>query len=505
MNAPQRHWFWVALLFALVFVAFFPALRGQFIWDDDHYVTENLALRSFSGLSDIWLGIVFNGPHGYRAAVAPQYYPVTFTSFWLESRLFGWTNPLPLHVTNALLHACSAWMLWTILRKLEVPGAWVIAAVWAVHPVQVESVAWVTERKNVLSGFFYFASLLLYLRYCGLIPRDQERPTAPARVYLFAALLFIAALLSKSVTGSLPAVVLLLIWWKRGRITRRDVLPLLPFFALAIAMGAVTSYMERNVVGAAGNEFAFTLPQRLIIAGRAIWFYAGKLLWPRPLMFIYPRWDVTSAQAQWQIVLLPLALLVAVVLFVLRSRIGRAPTVAWLFFIGTLFPALGFVNVYPMRYSFVADHFQYLASLGLIALIVGAVEHLAKSAKWFCAASALVLVALVWLSFQQSRIYASPRKLWGHVLAHNPSAWMAHNNLGILLLTSDSPTAAAHFRGAIALKPDHAEAMMNLGRIDEEAGRLDDAVAWYRRAIDARPKLAEAHYNLARALASSAT
>src|SRR4051812_47674469 len=239
-SQPMPPWAAPVALLAITLLAYIPAMRGGFIWDDDYYVTLNRSLRSFDGIQQIWTGI-FPNPREYPRFAGPQYYPMTYTSFWLQTRFQNWSQPLspfPFHLVSVLLHGASAVMLWVILRKLAVPGPWVIAAIFALHPVQVESVAWITERKNVLSGAFYFASLLVYLRFAGLDPAppfDPEQkfalPRERGKVYSLALVLFACALLSKTVTGSLPAVVLLLIWWKRGRIRlKEDVLPLLPFF-----------------------------------------------------------------------------------------------------------------------------------------------------------------------------------------------------------------------------------------------------------------------------------
>ncbi len=261
-------------------------------------------------------------------------------------------NPAGYHVDNILLHALAAILLWRILRRLEIPGALLAAAIFAVHPVMVESVAWATERKNVLSLVFYLLALRAYLIF------DEK---SQARSYVAAMVFFVLALLSKSVTCSLPAAILLIVYYQRGSINRRDIRRLSLFFVLGLVMALVTGMIEREHVGAAGREFQWTFAQRSAIAGRALWFYGFKLIWPAKLTFIYPKWtDLGLGQVYWPVT----AILVAVALFLLRKRIERGPLVAVLFFGGTLLPALGFINLYPMRYSYVADHFQYQASIG---------------------------------------------------------------------------------------------------------------------------------------------
>jgi Flp pilus assembly protein TadD len=478
-------------LIAVTLLAYSPALRGGWIWDDDYYVTNNVTLRSASGLWRIWTEI----------GAVPQYYPVTHTTFWLERRLWG-DRPTGYHVTNVLLHCASALLVGVILRRLSVPGWWLVPWLFALHPVHVESVAWVTERKNVLSAFFYLLALLTYL---GL---DEKRGMSPLKKgtslfygrYLLALSLFVCALLSKSVTSSWPAVVLLIVYWKRGRITKADVLPLLPFFALGLAMGSLTSWMERHVVGAAGKEFDFTIADRVLIAGRAVWFYVTKLAWPNPLIFMYPRWRIDD-RAIWQYIFPLAAIGLLIALWLLRHRVGRGPLVAALFFGGSLLPALGFVNVLPMRYAFVADHFQYLASLGLLTLFAAGVARCVPRGV-IPHISVAVCLALAIVTWRHARDFADLETLWRRTLEKNPASWMARTNYGALLMERDPASAAAQFRAAIALKPDHDQARLNMGRLYQQQGKPEAAREMYLDAIRVHPGFANAYYNLA-ALAAS--
>jgi len=471
-----------ALLFALIFLVYVPAVRGGFTWDDDAYVTNNMTLRSASGLARIW----------GQLTATPQYYPLVFTSFWLEYHLWG-LNPLGYHIVNVLLHTLAAMLLWRVLVRLQVPGAWLAAAIFALHPVAVESVAWVTERKNVLSAVFYFAAALAYLRWQE---RDTSDRGANAR-YVLALTLFICALFSKTVTASLPAALLLMMWWKRGRVAGRDVWPLLPFFVAGAALALVTAWLERTHVGASGPDWALSVLDRCLIAGRALWFYAGKLLWPANLTFIYPRWQVDPG-VWWQWLFPLMAAAMVTILWSLRERIGRGPLVAVLFFAGTLFPALGFANVYPMRYSFVADHFQYLASAGLIALAAAGLTKLFRPMPFAALLLPLLLAVLTW---KQSAIYADTKTLWQDTLAKNPASWMAHNNLGTVLESEGQVEGAiGHYEEAIRLKPTHAEAHNNLGNAIYKKGRAEDAIREYREAIRLKPDYATAYSNLGTAL-----
>ncbi|GAG09444.1 unnamed protein product, partial [marine sediment metagenome] len=249
------------------------------VWDDDYNVTANAALRDAAGLGRIWT----------QVTVAP-WYPLYHTVFWVGYQLWG-LDALGYHLLNVLLHGLNAILVWRILWRLELHWAWFAAALFALHPVQVESVAWITELKNVLSTTFYLAAMSCYLSYAGWQRSSGSSPAA-GRAYGFALFLFACALLTKTVTVTLPLALLLLVWWKRGRIGRGDVLPLLPLFGLGLVLGLVTALTEKYVVGASGFAWSHDLIERGLIAGRAFWFYAGKLLWPDPILFVYPRWTI---------------------------------------------------------------------------------------------------------------------------------------------------------------------------------------------------------------------
>jgi len=333
------------LLVAATFLAYWPAWNGQPVWDDDLNLTK----------PELWTTADF-APLWTKPGATPQYYPLSYSVFWMEHHLWG-RSTLGFHLFNILLHVFSALLIVRILQRLRIPGAWLAAGIFALHPIQVESVAWMTELKNTLSGVFFLGAGLAYLRF----DYKQEK-----RYYAVAFILFILGLLAKSAIVILPAALLMVFWWMRGRIGwKRDVTPLLPFFTIGIISGVFTAWFERRFVGAAGNDFNFTFIERCLIAGKAAWFYLYKLFWPVNLNFIYPRWHIdASAMCQY---LFPAALLLAAALFWgLRNR-SRAPLATLLYFCITLFPALGFFNVNFFRFSFVADHFQYLACLGPIA------------------------------------------------------------------------------------------------------------------------------------------
>lgn len=476
-----------SLIAGLVLVCYWPALHGGMLWDDAAHVTAP-ELRSWAGLGRIWTEL----------AATQQFYPVLHSAFWLEHRLWG-DAVLGYHLVNVAQHALAAGLLVAVLRRLRVPGAAWAGLVFAVHPVGVESVAWISEQKNTLSLVFYLTAALAYLRF------DERRGQAGSGWrYAGATVLFGLALLTKTVTASLPAALLVVAWWQRGKLTwRRDVGPLVPWFVAALAAGLLTAWVERKLIGAEGAPFELTWMQRGLLAGRVIWFYAGKLVWPAELMFIYPRWNVTGATWLWS-GWLAAVLAVTAGAWWWRGK-SRGPLAAWLLFVGSLFPVLGFFNVFPFLYSYVADHFQYLASIGLIAgVTAGAATWNGGSRAWQVA-GAVVVVTMAGLSRGQSRMYADGRTLYRTTIAKNPECWMAHNNLGAELLDLSSPAAVAeaagHFEAALRIKPDHATAHYNLGNaLAAMPGRLNDAITHYEEALRLKPNNAEQHNNLGNAL-----
>ncbi len=479
-----------ALLFSVALFAYGPALGGGFIWDDDGHVTRP-DLRSLHGLMRIW----------FEVGATQQYYPVLHSAFWVE-HLFWGDATLGYHLVNVLLHATAACLFVLLLRRLAVRGAWLAGLLFVLHPVCVESVAWVSEQKNTLSAVFYLLAALCYLRF--------ERGRA-ARWYALGLACFFLALLSKSVTATLPAALLVVLWWRDGRIAwRRDGLALAPWLGVGAAAGMFTAWVERTYIGAAGAPFALDLVQRCLLAGRVAWFYLGKLLWPADLIFVYPRWTVeTGAWWQWLFPAGAAALVLA--LWLARGR-ARGPLAAALLFIGTLFPALGFFNVYPFLFSYVADHFQYLASLGVIALAAAAWDRWAAgnaaagataSRRTIpVAAAAGVLCVLGALTWRQARTYGDVVTLYRTTLARNPRAWLAHSNLGNILASTGHPEeAVAEYEEALRLVPDSAGFHYDLANALVQLGRIPEALAEYGQAIRLKPDYGPAEGSLARVLA----
>lgn len=459
-------------LVLLVACAYVPVYSAGFIWDDDDYVTKNKELRTSLGLRNIW----------FDTRATPQYYPLVHTTFWIEYQLWG-LDARGYHVVNVLIHVGTALLLWRLLAAWRVPGSWWIAAVFALHPVHVESVAWVTERKNVLSGLFYMLAAHCYTRWAGW-NKDESLPSpgpdnrvAATGWYALALVFFLAALLSKTVTVTLPAALLLIAWWKDAPRLARHAIAAIPFFTIGIPLAWQTARLERFQVGAQGEAFEYGLWERIYLAGRIPWFYAMKLLVPVDLSFIYPRWDIAKFETPWLAwTAATVALLIA---FTVSVRWwGKAPLIAVLFFGGTLFPALGFLNVYPFKYSFVADHFQYLASIGIVGLWVGGVAYLVeRDSRWKVAASVLggaMLLTLSVLTFQQARVYHSRETLWSDVLEKNPTSSLALQGLAAERMhAEDYAKAEELYRQAIPLTIDvHDQQIVwhDLGQLLEKRG-----------------------------------
>ena len=477
----------VLALGLLVGVSYIPAaLWGGFVWDD-RGITESTAIHELSGLWRIWLS-----PRDVLRWEA-HYWPVVYTTFWLEHKLWG-VIPLGYHVVNVVLHFVNTVLLRRLLGCLAVSGAWVVAAVFAVHPVHVESVAWVIERKDLLSTLFYLAACLTWVRF-GAAPRVGSGR------YLLTLALFVGGLLCKSIVVTLPAALVLWPWWKQGRVSGADWLRVVPFFAVGLGIvGADVAFsrLKENVV------LDYSMAERVLIAAHALWFYAGKLLWPVGLAVIYPHWDVGVADpVAWGYVVAAGA--VPAGLWGLRHRLGRGPLAGVVFFGVTLGPVLGFVDYGYMQFSFAADRYQYLASIGVLAAGVGAAAYgLGQSrygalGRWGGASVVLiVLVVLGTLTWRQAGIYQDRLTFYSHIVSHNPTARSAQYNFGTALLDAQRPEEAlAAFRLATEQRPDHVKAHTNTGMALMRLGRTDEAATSLRRALAINPRHGISLLNLA--------
>jgi tetratricopeptide (TPR) repeat protein len=529
-TVSARRYEWLLIPVA-VFIAYCPALSGGLLWDDLSHITVP-ELRSLQGLWRIWTEL----------GATQQYYPMLHSAFWLEHRLWG-DSLVGYHVAGMVLHSAAAILLVFILRKLNVRGALFAGVIFALHPVCVESVAWISEQKNTLSAVFYLAAAYEYLRFVdgpGLKASTTSEasatnetrtttyahaatvvvPTFRSAHYWLSFALFICALLSKTVTATLPAALLVVLWWHRGRLDwRRDVLPLLPWFAMAAIAGAFTIWFEHDVIGARGADFALSALQRLLLAGRVVWFYLAKLLWPVGLNFIYPRWSV-DASAAWQYLFSIAAVAMAAALGVLaRPQAAverssqtvaagrRGPLAGYLFFVGTLVPVLGFVNVYPFLFSYVADHFQYLASLGVIvpvaSFLVLSSARLGVALQRVSGTALLVILGI--LTWNRSAVFEDAETLYRDVIVRNPQAWMAYQNLGTELASRNRLSEAIDaYEGALRARPDFPQARNNLVLAHMKLGdaaaevpdRIPSAIWHYESVLRIEPDHFRAHYNL---------
>ncbi|HVX85920.1 MAG TPA: tetratricopeptide repeat protein [Phycisphaerae bacterium] len=524
LDDPQvRRWGPVVGLVLLAFIFLFPGIRGMYIWDDPGWLTRNATVKA--GVHGLWQ--IWTDPRA-----TPHYYPLVFTTFWLEFHQWGLGAKGPdgiirgvgYHIDNLLLHIASVLILFRLLRKLKLPGgaagAWLAAAIWAIHPMNVESVAWVAERKNMLSGVFFFASMYCGLAFYNVIEREPvegaaAKPGPRWGMYAATVLLFLCALLSKTAACFVPPALLVMIWWKRGKITLREIAYSLPMFVLAIGLGAVTAILERDTAGATGKEFAFSFLQRVVIAGDSVCFYIGKLFWPDPVMQIYPRFDIVAAGAGGKVgnpilYLGPVAaVLIALALWALRKKITRGPLAAYLIFVGGLFPVMGFINYYTMVYTFVADHYQYLAGVPIIVLAVetglwalrkvadlrsqpqgGLIKPGVRLAagpdeeqlRFLRVAGSLLFGGLVLslgvLSFGAASLYQDSQLLWVYNAKWNtsPGAFGVWNNLGDSLRDDYGNDAAAEkaFTQALTFQPNW-QSYQALGQLALKADKVDEA------------------------------
>lgn len=499
-HAREKNLVWAGIFLILVitFLAYLPATKAGYIWDDNDHFTENELMYDWEGFKKIW------------ASSSAIYYPLVLTSFWIMRRLWGlW--PLPYHLVNIFLHAINALILWAILRRLKIKGGFFAAFLFALHPVHVESVAWITELKNTQSGLFYLLSFLFFHKYYTLKAENNlERSKAEKVIsrFILSIFLFILALLSKPSTVMLPAVLVLFLWWKEGKIKIRHFIITAPFFILSLLSSAWTIWEQKFHSGAKGVEWSETLLERILNAGRIVWFYLLKLIFPYPLIFIYPRWEVNASRIFWY---LPVSLLILVfaLLWWKRSTWGKHLLFGFGYFLILLFPVLGFFNIYFMRFSYVGDHFQYLASMGPLTLFALGITCLCSRFKsfnrymerMFFSVILLIFAILVW---NQTKIYKNEITLWNETLKKNPDAWIAHHNLGFQMMIRDrNPEAMHYYQNAIRLKPDYWEAFFNMGLILAEDGYPDQAIESFRKALELNPLEIKIYSDLALALSKT--
>jgi tetratricopeptide (TPR) repeat protein len=478
----------VLVLTAVTISVYRPARNGGFIWDDDVYITNNELLTAPDGLRRIWFSL--DSPS--------QYFPLVYTAFRIEHALWG-LAPTGYHWVNLLLHTANALLVWVVLARLRIPGAWLAGAIFALHPVQVESVAWITERKNVLMGFFFLLTLLAWIAFV------DERTKRRWLFYGLALILYLLALSAKTTACTLPAALFLILWLENKPISWKRIFQIIPFLVLGLAMGALAMWWERYHQGTSRVVFTFLSPiERVLVASRAVWFYLSKLIWPSKLTFIYPRWEIAPTHFLDYVWLLAGLILCGVIYF-LRRYVGRSVEVAAAFFVATLSPVLGFIMLYTFRYTFVADHYQYLACIGPIALVSAGLVDLAdtfKRGRILILGAALCMVALLGtLTWRQAAMYGDIETLWRTTLAKNPGCWMAHNNLGIVLFEKGQlDEAIAHYRRTLEMQPNFWDADYNLGSALLGKGEVDEAIFYCDKAVAKQPNDPDAQVALANAL-----
>jgi len=490
------------IVFAATALAFLPALAGGFIdWDEGSLLVRNPWYRGLGPANLAWM---------FSTTRMGHWMPLNWISFGFDYVIWG-MNPLGYHLTNLVLHAAAAAVFYVVARRVlraalsDRPpvdgwlraGALVAALAFALHPLRVESVAWITERRDVLSGLFYLLTIWMYLRY---VERGSQR------AYWAAVGGFTLALMSKSITASLPAVLLLLDVYPLARLggragwltpsARRVWLEKLPFVALAGAIAIVAFWA---LASGSGLTPLRTLGPgaRAALSLHALAFYLGKTLWPAHLSPLYELMlPVRPLETRYVLAALPLAVVTAAALL-LRRR-WPALLAAWLAFALTLLPVLGVAH---NGYQLAADRYTYLASLSLALLAGGVVARWGRSAL---AASAIGLAVLLVLTWRQIPVWHSDETLWRHAVALDPASGVARSNLGTALTAERRYEEATQLlERAAALRPGYAEAWNNLGlALAPQPGRLPEAADAFRRALAVRPRFGEAWNNLGVALAT---
>jgi Flp pilus assembly protein TadD len=487
-TARGRTLIFAVVLAAVTLLAYRPAWHGGFLWDDDAYIINNELLTAPDGWQRIWFSL--DSPS--------QYFPLTYSTFRIEHALWG-LNTTGYHWVNLVLHLGNALLIWAVLARLGVPGSWLAAAIFALHPVQVESVAWITERKNVLMGFFFLLTLLAWIAFV------DGRTRRPWIFYSLALILYVLALSAKATACTLPAALFLILWLQKKPITIRRLLQIVPFVVLGIGMGLLAVWWEHYHQGTSRDVFTFLSPiERILVASRAVWFYLSKILWPSNLIFIYPRWNISPSDLLNYIWLLA-GIAACSAIYFLRRYVGRSVEVAAAFFVATLSPVLGFIMLFTFLYTFVADHYQYLACIGPIGLASAGVVSLSDKFTRYRAViisgALLVVAGLGIMTWRQAATYTDIETLWRTTLAKNPECWMAHTNLGLVLLQKgEIDDSIAQYRSALQMQPDSWDAEYNLGTALLGKAQVDEAILHCERAVRMRPTDPDAQVALGNAL-----
>jgi hypothetical protein len=488
------------LISAAVFMSYFPSLGGGFIWDDESLIVRNPLIKASDGLYRIWC-----------SSEAFDYWPIINTTFWIEWRMWG-MHPTGYHIANLLLHIAASLLIWIILRRLSIPGAFLAALVFAVHPVNVESVAWIAQRKNTLAMLFFLLSILWYMKADMLTASVGMAPAADMHTfssfilhpssflfwYWLSLLSFVMAMLSKGSVAVLPVILLMLIWWRR-KVTIKDLARTVPFFMVGAVLVVVNVWFQTH--GQEADVRTAVFAERLLGAGAVVWFYLYKAILPLNLAFVYPEWCIQTSDLLWWLPLLAV-LIVTAALWRYRNGWSRPFVFVWGIFCVTLMPVMGFTDVYFMKFALVADHYQYISIIGLIALAAASWScwHRQTRAqhRWMTGSAAGIAVCmLMFLTWNQSGLYRDTVTLYSATLKINPRCWMAHNNLGVAFFDEGKlAQAMEHFQQALNLKPEYAEPCNNLGECLLKAGRLPEAIDYFKHALRIKPGYDLAYWNL---------
>ena len=468
----SKELFWLLLIISLGMFIYGYSLTNGFIWDDPQHVFNNPRVASWTGLKDIWL-----------TPSRSQYYPLTFSFFWLEHKLWGF-HPFGYHVVNLTLHILNALLLFGLLRKTTLRLAGITALLFTIHPIQVETVAWISEQKNLFSLFFFLLAFQAFLNF------DEK---GRKRDYFKMLLFFIAAILSKSVAVCFATVPLLYVWYKRGSISRHDLFRVFPLFLMGLISAAITIHFESVYTGSEGALSSLNLLEKTLLSGRIFFFYIKQVLFPYQFLFFYPKWNtILSSPLNW---IYPVGVFVLyTVFFKNRRQLGRGLFVLLCFYGISIFPALGFFDVFPMQISYVADHFSYLSmpALLLLACLLGRlflkkIRTFLSKRSWSPSPflkKSVVLAFIVYLSLSSLSLtlnYKDEPTLWIRLISQNPTASMPFNNLAVFLAPSD--ISIALFEKAVEIDPRFALAHRNLGKEFRRKGLFEKAVNSYLQAM----------------------
>lgn len=501
------------LIAAAVFLAYWPSIQGQFLLDDDLLLTDNQLVKASDGLHRIWFT---------REPV--DYWPVTNSVFWIEWRLFG-MNPTGYHVTNLLLHTANCLLIWLLMRRLAIPGGFLAGLFFALHPVNVESVAWISELKNVLSMCLLLVALVWFVRSLQRdgpvragadrkrfspvqVGTSHQRPWYANPWYWLSLGAFTFAMLAKGSVATGPGMLLLIVWWQRGRIRWSDVWSTVPFFAIAALLTLVNIWFQARDWGEGVRQITWL--QRWLGAGGVVWFYLLTALMPINLQFIYPQWHIDPSSLLWW---LPLIAAVAVTAFLLffcwrrpNNQLARGLFFAWALYGLALAPVMGFADIGFMRQSLVANHFIYIALVPVLGAVAGfwTAAELSRSRLWRIGLLVPALVAVcicAIMTHQRAYAYSNALSFYEEMVRKNPESYLAQNNLAVELSKSNRyDLAMDHWREALRINPDSAESYNGLGIAYMKQGHLSEATELFQKAVKASRYFAEAHFNLGTAL-----